>query len=523
MKLNLPVTDREISLDTNARIISTTDLKGRINHGNEEFVRISGFTWEELEGSDHNIVRHPDMPPLAFEDLWTTLKSGKSWMGVVKNRTKNGDCYLVDAFVTLLYDQGNVIGYQSVRRMVEPEVRKRALALYAKLRKGQRLNRLTWTLGSRARYIATIFGVVLTLAAVAQLTGKLTWIESGIGLVLGGSLSAIAGWLLANPLCKAAAEARIQIDNPLMQAVYSGRNDEIGALILANRMLNANLQTVLVRVLEASEVISDAGRQTATAVTQTNRAVQQQQSQTDQVATAMNEMTATVQEVARNAGQAAGVAAAADDQAARGAEIVAGAGTRMHALVQEVERTAAVVGTLEADSVQIGSIVNMIREITDQTNLLALNAAIEAARAGEHGRGFAVVADEVRTLAGRTRKSTADIQEMVERLQSGSRDAVKVMEAGRTQAREAMDQVQQAVSAFGSITGAIREITDINAQIASAAQEQSAVAEEINRNINNISAMAAETSGASQGASQHTARVAETTLELVARLQSFRV
>ncbi len=308
-----------------------------------------------------------------------------------------------------------------------------------------------------------------------------------------------------------------------MQAVYSGRNDEIGTLILANRMLRANLQSVLTRVLEAAEGIGDASRQTAAAVTQTNRAVQQQQSETEQVATAMNQMAATVQEVARNAGQAAGVAAAADDQAARGAEIVVGAGARMQDLVHEVERTATVVGTLESDSVQIGSIINMIREITEQTNLLALNAAIEAARAGEHGRGFAVVADEVRTLAGRTRKSTADIQEMVERLQSGSRDAVKVMEAGRGQAREAMDQVQQAVTAFGTITGAIREITDINAQIASAAEEQSAVAEEINRNINNISAMAAETSGASQGASQHTAGIAEAAVGLVACLQSFRV
>ncbi|TAL06498.1 MAG: methyl-accepting chemotaxis protein, partial [Porticoccaceae bacterium] len=345
------------------------------------------------------------------------------------------------------------------------------------------------------------------------------WIQSGIGLVLGAVLSAAAGWLLARPLRKAAVEARAQVDDPLMQAVYTGRNDELGALVLANRALRGSLRTVLTRVREAAEGLGDASRETAVAVAQTSRAVQQQQSETEQVATAMNEMAATVQEVARNAGQAANVAASADEQAARGAEIVAGAGVRMQSLVREVERTATVVGTLEADSEQVGTIVNMIREITDQTNLLALNAAIEAARAGEHGRGFAVVADEVRTLAGRTRKSTADIQEMVERLQSGSRDAVKVMEAGRGQAREAMDQVQQAVAAFGTIAGAIREITDINAQIASAAEEQSAVAEEINRNVNNISTMAAETTDASQ----HTAGVSEIMLELVARLKSFRV
>lgn len=519
MKLNLPVTDREIPLDASTRIISTTDLHGCINQSNGEFVRISGFTWEELRGNDHHILRHPDMPPLAFSDLWATLKAGRSWMGVVKNRAKNGDSYLIDTFVTPIYDQQTMVGFQSVRRMVEPADRARALALYEKLRNGQSLKKLTWTLGSRVRFSAAIFGVVLMLVAVAKLVGALSWLESGIGLGLGAVLSAVAGWLLARPLCAAAAQARAQIDSPLMQAVYSGRNDEIGAVVLANRALRGSLQAVLTRVREAGEGLSDAGRETAAAVAQTSRAIQQQQTETDQVAAAMNEMAATVQEVARNAGQAANVAAVADEQAARGAEIVAGAGTRVQALVREVERTATVVGTLESDSVQIGRIANMIREITDQTNLLALNAAIEAARAGEHGRGFAVVADEVRTLAGRTRKSTADIQEMVERLQCGSRDAVTVMEAGRTQAREAMGQVQQAVAAFESITGAIREITDINTQIASAAEEQSAVAEEINRKVNNISAMAAETTDASQ----HTAGVAESMLELVARLQSFRV
>lgn len=519
MRMNLPVTDREITLDANTRIISTTDLKGRITFANDDFVRIGGFTWDELEGNDHHILRHPDMPPLAFGDLWATLKSGKSWMGVVKNRTRNGDYYLVDAFVTPIHDpNNNLVGYQSVRRMVEPDVRQRALALYRKLRNGKPLKKLTRTLGCRARYTAAIFGVAVTLVAAARLVGRLSWIDAGVGLALGAVLAAAVGTLLARPLRKAAAAARAQVDNPLMQAVYAGRSDELGALLLANQLLRANLHTVLTLMQETCDVVGEASRNTAVAVAQTSRAVQQQQGETDQVATAMNQMAATVQEVTRNAAQAANVASAADTQAARGAEIVAGAGGHMQSLVEEVERTATVVGALESDSEAIGAIVNMIREITEQTNLLALNAAIEAARAGEHGRGFAVVADEVRTLAGRTRKSTADIQEMVERLQGGSRDAVKVMDAGRTQAREALDQVQQAVATFATIAGSIREIADINVQIASAAEEQSAVAEEINRNVNNISAMASET----VGASRHTGEAAETMLGLVGRLKSFR-
>ncbi|MBI3771634.1 MAG: methyl-accepting chemotaxis protein [Gammaproteobacteria bacterium] len=236
-----------------------------------------------------------------------------------------------------------------------------------------------------------------------------------------------------------------------------------------------------------------------------NQGAQIQRSETDQVATAMNEMTATVQEVARSADEAAKAAVNADDVAENGHKIVIQTVEAITRLAHKVENAGSVIQTLESETDKIGSVLDVIKSIAEQTNLLALNAAIEAARAGEQGRGFAVVADEVRTLASRTQQSTAEIQEMIQRLQQGAKNAVQVMNDGRGEAKASVDHAAKAGEALTSIVSAIGIIRDMNTQIASAAEEQGAVAEEINRNIltinqsaeNSATAMdrAAETSG----------------------------
>ncbi|MDT8370893.1 MAG: methyl-accepting chemotaxis protein [Gammaproteobacteria bacterium] len=218
-----------------------------------------------------------------------------------------------------------------------------------------------------------------------------------------------------------------------------------------------------------------------------------QQSETSQVATAMNEMAVSVQEVARTATNTAEAARDADNEAQAGKRVVTEAIDAIDSLANEVEKAAETLNNLESDIGNIGAIVDVIRGITEQTNLLALNAAIEAARAGEHGRGFAVVADEVRTLAGRTQSSTHEIEEMIGRLQNGANAAVKVMNEGRESARTSVEKASSAGIALDTITAMISRMDEMSAAISSAANQQSAVAEDINRGIVNISQIAEHT------------------------------
>ncbi|ODN66061.1 methyl-accepting chemotaxis protein [Methylophaga muralis] len=243
--------------------------------------------------------------------------------------------------------------------------------------------------------------------------------------------------------------------------------------------------------------------------------VLKQQEETDQVATAMNEMTASVQEVARTATNAAEAARNADNEAKAGKQVVLETMRSIDTLASEVEKAAVTLSELEADIGNIGAIVDVIRGITEQTNLLALNAAIEAARAGEHGRGFAVVADEVRTLAARTQSSTHEIEEMVERLQQGARAAVKVMNESRESAKTSVQKAASAGSALDSITAMISTMDEMSTQISNAANEQSSVAEDINRGIVNISQIADHTADGARATSE----AVDTLSSLSAQLQ----
>lgn len=516
MKVNRPVTQKELPLDESRRLISTTDRKGRIEHANQDFINVSGFSSEELHGANHNIVRHPDMPPAAYANLWSYLKRGQPWMGVVKNRCKNGDHYWVDAYVTPVYDDGEIVGYQSVRRRPPRDLVHRAERMYGNLSAGRFPRRLLNGVGFGAR-IAVGATLVSWLPLVGllglQKIDLLVAIFSAAGCA---AASVMLGWWLASPLRTAARQARAIADNPLMQKVYTGRNDELGTLLFAQQMLTAGLHTVLGRIQDSVGELAAAATVTRGEVAETSSAAARQQAETDQVAAAMHEMSSTVQEVARNAARTADRTVDADRQAVAGRAVVDGARQRMDALVRDVEQVAEAIRAVGADSETIGGVLDVIRGIAEQTNLLALNAAIEAARAGEQGRGFAVVADEVRALASRTQEATVEIDGMIERLRARSRDAVESMEASRGQAATAMDEVNSAAEGFGAIATAIGEITDLATQIASAAEEQSSVAEEINRNITNISAGAADTSSSAQ----RTAGSSETLSALVGQFRS---
>ena len=304
-------------------------------------------------------------------------------------------------------------------------------------------------------------------------------------------------------------------DDDLSYSVAVENHDEIGAMGSAFNRMIAKFKQSLHAVSDVTQQLHDVSDQVAHVADTTLKAVVEQRTETDMVASAMNEMSATVQEVARHASQTAQASQGADEESKQGVLVAEQAIAGIRELIVEIESAANVVQQVETDTANISAVLDVIKGIAEQTNLLALNAAIEAARAGEQGRGFAVVADEVRTLASRTQKSTEEIQNMIERLQSGVKNAVGAMGGAQQRATTGSVCVEKASQSLHVIAAEVATINDMNTQIATAAEEQSAVAEEINRNITTISSIADTTSA---GATQ-TAQSSEELVRLTAELR----
>lgn len=323
--------------------------------------------------------------------------------------------------------------------------------------------------------------------------------------------------------------ARYLVDNlgrmaqgDFTQPIKVSSNDEIGQIARSAAILRDDVGGLVQQINQSVFKVSTSAEEMAHATEMANQAMLRQREETDQVATAMNEMTATVHEVASNAQLASSSAHQANDEANTGQGVVNEAIRAIGSLVQKVEQAGDVIHELESNSQEIGTVLDVIRGIAEQTNLLALNAAIEAARAGEQGRGFAVVADEVRVLAQRTQVSTEEIQTMIEKLQNGASEAVAAMGQSRSQADVTRDTAARAGEVLNAITASVNNINDMNTLIASAAEEQNSVAEEINRNIVNISHGAettSETVDQTAASSEELRNVAEELKHVISRLK----
>jgi methyl-accepting chemotaxis protein len=348
-------------------------------------------------------------------------------------------------------------------------------------------------------------------------------ILSVIAIVLGVVAAYLLTISITRPIHKAVIAANQLAEGDLTIEVIQTNKDETGMLLGSIQNTAIKLRDMISVISGASIEFASASQELAVVTEQTSQGIQQQEIETDLVATAMHEMAATVNDVANNAAKAAEAANQADEEARSGSKVVDSTIMAINALTDSVNNSSEKLNEVETEVTNISSILNVIGAISDQTNLLALNAAIEAARAGEHGRGFAVVADEVRTLAARTQTSTQEIQRIIEQLQSGTRETVEVMNQGKSHALKCIEQANDTNLALQSITNAITMINDMNMQIASASEQQSSVAESINENVVNVKQIAVENSVASNQTRSSSAEIAQLADQLKQLVEQFKV
>jgi len=473
------ITNTERTFSEDVQLVSITDLNGRIKYANDEFCNIAGYTLDELIGQNHNIVRHPSMPKEAFHDLWGKLKQGKSWRGMVKNRCKNGDYYWVDAYVTPIYEESRVTGYQSVRTLPSHQEKQKAVQLYSDINRGKSKSDFQ----SNTKIKQAIAALVFTLALLITSNYSQSFIPV-ITLFVCVSITFIIFFqeLIAFP--HYVAKTKKDFDSP-SRFVFSG-NGPINIVSYPIELYKARIRTVLGRSKDSGRKLVTIATELETSSKKMLHGINEENSHLGQLSTAITEMSATIDEVSCNTNQTHDRVLTVQDACHDNIKIIESSQSKINILAEDVDQAASNALGLVTDVNKISTIMSEIQGIADQTNLLALNAAIEAARAGEQGRGFAVVADEVRTLAGRTQQATEQIQSSVIELQTTLKQWSEVMLTSKTNAEQCSVDSVSIKEAMLHIIENIADVSDMTAQIATATEEQSVVANQISHSVHTL-------------------------------------
>ena len=476
MRNNQPVTQREFDYPNDVMLVSSTDTKGHITHCNRAFVEVSGYTYEELIDQPHNLVRHPDMPPEAFRDLWRTIGRGLPWTGLVKNRRKNGDHYWVQANVTPIMENGKPVGYLSVRTKPSRQQVQEAEALYALLQQGDSgitlergLVRYSGLRGllDRWNHIGAEMRLGLLLAATAlvsqshRLLGDTPWADALEMGTLAAGMVGVVWWFrrsISTPLEQANQFARDVAACNLSQGVSSMGTEPVASLMRSLSQIQVNLKAVINDVRSEVFGFSQGAQEIASASQDLSARTESQASSLQETAASMEQMTATVQHTSANAGAMAA-------QTQHSTEVATHGQRAIHEVEQSMKEIA-------QSSSRMSEIITTIESIAFQTNILALNAAVEAARAGDHGRGFAVVASEVRALAQRSAGAAREIRDLIQ--------------ASVDQVDTGVRQMQGASRTIDSVVQEVQAVSVLVEEIRTAANEQSEGLTQINAAIDQL-------------------------------------
>lgn len=476
------MTDQRVRYSNDDSLISTTTAESHITYCNDDFCRVSGFQEEELLGLPHNVIRHEDMPKEAFAQLWQYLKAGKSWMGLVKNRCKGSGHYWVSAFVTPILDKdGNVVEYQSVRTQPSDEQIKRVSSLYKRIKKGVvKTRRWRWN----HALITLSFLQLLTVIAFAFFPQYSQLFLVAIAALIFAQM--FCGVKLTGRMSSMVKLAKSQYDNPLMEKPYTGYCDDVSSVELALMMNKAELRAVCARAGETSAKILLSAEDELANTQAIDGELKEQTIATDAMSVSAEEMLGSVYEVAEQAKQSSAFADNAQKTAQQGATTIVEAVESVHGLSEKLAGSQVALERLYNDVEGIETILGMIQGIAEQTNLLALNAAIEAARAGEAGRGFAVVADEVRGLSVKTTASVEDIRDKIAMLQSTVSETGRLMEEGQLASKESVERSKQSQQAFDDIVASLKAIGEQSANTSQGITEQVVVTKGMTEHVHRM-------------------------------------